>query len=210
MRSSSASARSTAAMRSGLRVTWLSGWPFSILGNSSATRRLWCTTVPAASSASAAVGMASTTARQPLRSSPRVPSVRVDRPVPDSASISTVESSGQNAAAANSSGDARDRRQRVDRVEQQQHGKYGGRRRERHPARRHTPFGAEPEQRAPGFELVLARRPAIAQIRANGHLFSALLWAAWSAAVVVDNRLCPAFQTGAQGRAKATPRNANT
>jgi hypothetical protein len=40
MRSSKSSARSTAAMRSGLRETWLIGWPFLILGNSSVISRL--------------------------------------------------------------------------------------------------------------------------------------------------------------------------
>ena len=47
MRSSEASTRSTATSRSGLRETWLIGWPLLILGNISVARRLWCTNVPA-------------------------------------------------------------------------------------------------------------------------------------------------------------------
>ena len=82
------SARSTATRRSGLRETWLIGWPLLILGNISAASRLWCTNVPAASSASAAVGIAST-----RRASPpdRIRDVCTrDRRVPEIASMMAV------------------------------------------------------------------------------------------------------------------------
>ncbi len=60
-----ANASSTAAISSGLRVTWLNGMPDMHLGKKSRNNPLKCKTDPSAASAIAASGMASTNARQP-------------------------------------------------------------------------------------------------------------------------------------------------